>query len=191
MGPNCTYSQDYRRRFSDSQLLFLLQRGLEEMEMLFEKLNPDLVVSFICVTYLDYLAYLFARAKGVQFLNLRPTRVSDRVSFSSTLNDPSPQLTFYYNKIIDGYQSKFEDTAQAYISRVRDQHGRYEGVISPSAKPALTSKLTRFLRPSRLYSSASKLIAYFKSESLADNHVPNPLVNSLYTSLVNPICTYC
>ncbi|UCH34035.1 MAG: hypothetical protein JSV65_15990, partial [Armatimonadota bacterium] len=31
MGPDCTYSQDYRRRFSDDELLCILQRGLEQM----------------------------------------------------------------------------------------------------------------------------------------------------------------
>jgi hypothetical protein len=32
MGPDCSYSQDYRRRFSDAELLRILQNGCEAME---------------------------------------------------------------------------------------------------------------------------------------------------------------
>jgi hypothetical protein len=80
MGPDCAFTQDYRRRYSDDELLFMLQRGIEQTEALFDRLKPDLVVSFICVTMLDYMAYLVAHARGIRFLNLRPTRIGERSS---------------------------------------------------------------------------------------------------------------
>ena len=39
MGPDCTYTQDYRRRFSDDELLCILQRGLEAGGTLFDELT--------------------------------------------------------------------------------------------------------------------------------------------------------
>src|SRR5688572_2624860 len=92
MGPDCTYTQDYRRRFSDDELLSILQEGLRTTERLFDALKPEVVIGFICVTLLEYLAFLFARARGIRVHSLRPTRIADRVIFGSSINDPAPEF---------------------------------------------------------------------------------------------------
>ncbi|UCV28966.1 capsular polysaccharide export protein, LipB/KpsS family [Ferribacterium limneticum] len=186
MGPDCAFTQDYRRRFSDDELLCILQRGLERMEALFDDLKPDLVVSFICVTMLDYLAYLFAKARGVRFLNLRPTRIGDRVAFSHLLNDPSPELALQYQRLLAGEQSRFEEEARRYIQRVREQHGRYEGVVRPSDKPALKSNASKFARIDRLFSAIRAYWNYRNSIATSDNHVPDPLRRLYFTACQNP-----
>ncbi len=186
MGPDCAFTQDYRRRFSDDELLCILQRGLERMEALFDDLKPDLVVSFICVTMLDYIAYLFAKARGVRFLNLRPTRVGDRVAFSHLLNDPSPELAFQYQRLLAGDQSRFEEEARRYIQRVREQHGRYEGVVRPSDKPALKSNASKFARTDRFFSAIRAYWNYRNSIATSDNHVPDPLRRLYFTAWRNP-----
>lgn len=185
MGPDCTYSQDYRRRYTDDELLFILQRGCERMEQVFDELRPDVLVGFICVTMLDYLAYLFARARGVRVLNLRPTRVADYVSFNSTLNDPSPEFARRFAQLADGATSPNAEKARAHIARVREQDGRYEGVVSPSDKPAL--RLTSNRGPV-LGRAAGSLRNYLEYRAIArtDNHVPNPLRSLWFAGLVNP-----
>lgn len=187
MGPDCVYTQDYRRRFTDDELLCILQRGLEEMERLFAELKPDVLFSFICVTMLDYLAYLFAKARGIRILNLRPTRVGDRVSFSNTLNDPSPELVASYRRLGDGETSEFQQEARNYIKRVREEHGRYEGVVRPSDKPALKANTLRFIKPGRIVSAVRKYIGYRLSAAATDNHVPDPLRSMVFSALINPI----
>lgn len=186
MGPDCTYSQDYRRRFTDDELLCILQRGLEETERLFDALKPDVVISFICVTMLDYLAYLFAKARGIRVLNLRPTRVGDRVAFASTLNDPSPELASSYARILSSGESPYLDDARRYIRRVREEHGRYEGVVRPSDKPALKANTARLTRISGLAGGIRNYLGYRRSVAVSDNHVPNPLRAMLFAALVNP-----
>lgn len=186
MGPDCTYSQDYRRRFTDEQLLSILQTALEEVEKLFDALQPDVLVSFICVTMLDYLAYLFARARGVRVLNLRPTRVGDRVTASSTLNDPSPEFSARYAQLMSGAESPNEEEARAHIARVRQQHGRYEGVIRPSDKPALRLNAQKRSMLSRIGTAARGYLAFRRSIAAADNHVPDPLRSWLFAGIVNP-----
>lgn len=186
MGPDCAFTQDYRRRFTDDELLCTLQRGIEHMEVLFDELKPELVVSFICVTMLDYLAYLFAKARGIRFLNLRPTRIGDRVAFSRLLNDPSPELAAQYQRLLAGEQSGFEDGARQYIRRVREQHGRYEGVVRPSDKPALKSNASKYTRIDRLFSAVRSYLAYRNSIAAADNHVPDPLRRLYFTAWRNP-----
>jgi len=186
MGPDCAFAQDYRRRFSDDELLFILQRGIERIEELFDRLKPDLVVSFICVTMLDYVAYLVAQARGVQFLNLRPTRIGDRIAFSHRLNDPSPELAAQYQRLMAGEQSGFEKEAQSYIKRVREQHGRYEGVVRPSDKPALRSNIFKFTRIAPIFSAVCSYLDYRNSIAASDNHVPDPLRRLYFTAWRNP-----
>jgi hypothetical protein len=186
MGPDCAFTQDYRRRYSDDELLFILQRGIEHVEALFDRLKPDLVVSFICVTMLDYVAYLVAQARGIRFFNLRPTRIGDRVAFSHKLNDPAPELAAQYERLIAGERSRFEEEAQRYIQRVREQHGRYEGVVRPSDKPALKSNAGKFSRIDRLFSAVRTYLNYRSSVAASDNHVPDPLRRLYFTAWRNP-----
>lgn len=186
MGPDCAFTQDYRRRFTDDEMLCILQRGLEQVEALFDRLQPDLVVSFICVTMLDYLAYLVAKARGVRFLNLRPTRIGDRVAFSHYLNDPSPELAASYARIRAGEPSAHEEEARRYIQRVREQHGRYEGVVRPSDKPALQANASKFARLDRLWSATRGYLSYRRSVAATDNHVPDPLRRLYFTAWRNP-----
>ena len=186
MGPDCAFTQDYRRRYSDDELLFMLQRAIEHVESLFDRLKPDLVVSFICVTMLDYVAYLVAQARGIRFFNLRPTRIGDRVAFSHKLNDPAPELAAQYERLIAGEHSRFEEEAQRYIQRVREQHGRYEGVVRPSEKPALKSNAGKFARIDRLFSAILTYLNYRSSIPARDNHVPDPLRRLYFTAWRNP-----
>lgn len=185
MGSDCSFTQDYRRRFSDRQLLAILQRGLIDTERLFDELKPDVLVGFICVTMLDYLAYLFARQRGIRVLNLRPTRIANRVTFGSILNDPTPEFVAAIARAREG-GSRFAEDAKRHIARVREQHGRYEGVIRPSKGPALKvnrsgqAPLTAVLRVVRNY------LNYLSSPARLDNHVPDPMRAMLYAAAINP-----
>ena len=185
MGPDCTYSQDYRRRFSDDELLCILEAGLISLEQLFQRLKPQLAVGFICVTMLDYLVYLFARANGVPYLNVRPTRIGDRVTLGSTLNDPTPEFMQAYREART-HDSPHLDAARAYVRRVREEHGRYEGVIRPSDLPAL--KVNRQRRaPWRIAGRVLRRYAeYRRSVAATDNHVPHPLRSLWFSAVVNP-----
>lgn len=187
MGPDCTYSQDYRRRYTDAELLVILTRGLEKIERMFDELQPDAVVGFICVTMLDYLAYLVAVARDVRVLNLRPTRVGDRVSFADTLNDPSRDLATAYARIRGTGESVYMDQARAYVKRVREEHGRYEGVVKPSDKPALRPNVRRFARVGEIASVVRNYSAYRHSIAAIDNHVPDPLRAMFYATVINPL----
>lgn len=185
MGPDCSYSQDYRRRFSDNELLMILQNGIEAVERLFDTLKPDVLVSFICVTMLEYLAFLVARARGVRILNLRATRIGDRVTIGSTLNDPAPEFAEAYTRLQAGASSPNAAAAREYIDKVRSQHARYEGVIAPSDRPALPVN-TRKSALSAIAKAIGSGIEYRRSPARADNHVPDPTRALIFNALVNP-----
>ena len=185
MGKDCTYSQDYRRRFTDDELLCILQRGVEEMERVFDELNPSLLIGFICVTMLDYLAYLFARSRGVKVLNLRPTRIADRVTFGSLLNDPDPALVAAYERIQGGGQCDLEPSREV-LKRTREEHARYEGVVRPSEQPGLAVTV-RDSVPATAARVLSNYRRYRSGPAKDDNHVPDPLRALLFAAVVNPL----
>lgn len=185
MGPDCTYSQDYRRRYTDRELMCILQSALQAMERMFDELRPDVLVGFICVTMLEYLAFLFARARGVRVLNLRPTRVADLVTFGATLNDPSPELAAACAISVARDGAAWQ-AATAHTRRVRDHHGRYEGVVPPSQKPALKVNAARRGFSSTLTQVVRNYTDYASSEAARDNHVANPLRALFFAAVVNP-----
>lgn len=185
MGPDCTYTQDYRRRFSDDELLSILQEGLTATERLFDALEPYVVMGFVCVTFLEYLAYLFARSRGIRVLNLRPTRVADRVIFGSAVNDPVPEFLQTYRRALAS-GSPDMDQARQYIGRVRADHGRYEGVVRPSATPALVVNPRRDSTGKSALRVLRRYYEYRSGESRTDNHVPDPIRSLLFAAIGNP-----
>ena len=184
MGWHCSFAQDYRRRFSDDQLLGILQNGLVALERLFDELKPDVVIGFICVTFLDHLAFLFARARGIRFLNLRFARVADRMLYASSLADPAPEFISRYAEILETGSPRLPD-ARHFLQQARTSNELYEGVFKTSHKTVRT--LAGWSRP---VSAAANQIAqywrYRRSIAAADNHVPDPMVQLFYGGVVNP-----
>jgi hypothetical protein len=184
MGPNCTFSQDYRSRFTDEELLTILQSGLEATERLFDELRPEVVVGFVVVTFLDYLAFLFARARGVRFLNLRPTRIRDNMFFGSTITDPDPWQAELFQKFYEQGGSRVGE-AREFLEATRRTGGKYEGVVKASDKPARSLRL--FKNP--VTSAARHLSSHFRyraSIAAKDNHVPGILTPLFYAGAVTP-----
>jgi hypothetical protein len=185
MGPDCAFTQDYRSRFSDDDILWILQHSLQEIDKLLTTFKPDVIVGFICVTFCDSLLYLFAKARNIKFLNLRPTRIGDCVTFASNLVDPSPEFTALFRKIEVNGSNKLP-MAVEYLQKVRQSTGRYEGVVAPSKNPA--RKLNGFKNP--IKSAARQIrnyLEYRNSPALNDNHVPDPLRQLFFAGIVNPI----
>ena len=185
MGLRATYVQDYRRRFDDRTLFSILGAGIEAMETLFDTVRPDVVIGFICTTFLDYLGDTIARARGIPSLNVRTTRIGNRVSVSTTLTDPSPELCAAF-KDANAHGSPHVAAACEHISRIRAGDARYEGVIALSSKPAeaITSHRSPVTRAVRF---ARNLAAYRSGPYAGDNHTPGLLRPLLYQTVLNPL----
>jgi hypothetical protein len=184
MGPNCSFSQDYRRRFTDAELLRILQNGCEAMEKLFDALKPDLVVGFVCVSILEYLAFLFARARAIRYLNLRTTRIGNRVLLADSHRDPAPEAA---RALLAGPACPEADAvARDWIATARAEHARYEGVTAPSVRPVQNFGFAgrRLTAPFRFL---NRLRDYHVSGAADDNHAPGLIVPALYKAIVNPM----
>ncbi|NKB20047.1 MAG: hypothetical protein GKS01_05815 [Alphaproteobacteria bacterium] len=185
MGPDCTYTQDYRRRFTDAQHLCILERACEAMEQAFDSVKPDLVVGFICNSILEYLGFLFARARGIRYLNLRTSRIENRILLSDSHRDPAPEVVATY-AAGEGISNTAIAQAKQLILNAREVSAKYEGVVSPSSKPARKVPTPRNPLSAALRFSRS-LSEYRSSGAADDNHCPG-LIRPLWFSTVrNPI----
>jgi hypothetical protein len=130
LGKKATLEQDYASRFDHQQMLAILQKGIEEMEGLFERVRPNAVVGFICVTIGEYLAYLIAKAKGVPLFNLRPTRIKNLFHAGESVLEPSMRLQELYQQMLkNGIPNGLKNEVSDYLKQVRETHAMYEGVI--------------------------------------------------------------
>ena len=100
LGATATMQQDYACRFNHDKMLAILQVAIGELERLFDRVQPDLVVGFICVTVGDYLAYLVAKARNIAFVNLRPTRIENYFYAGESVLEPSSRLEKIYRQML-------------------------------------------------------------------------------------------
>lgn len=144
LGRKYAYSQDYAPRFSHERMLSILQVGLQRIEKLFNELKPDMVVSFQCVTIGEYLSYLFAQARRITVLNLRPVRIHNYFYAGESVLEPSESLREEFeNYVKHGIEEQLRNKALAYIKEIRNKNAMYEGVVPPSSKPPVSVKSTK------------------------------------------------
>jgi hypothetical protein len=185
MGKNCAFSQDYSPRFSDQELLVILERAVRKCDELLNSLRPDAIIGFISVTFLDFLIVKMAKARGIRVLNLRPSRIGDRVYFANDLLDPTVEVQDLFVKVKEN-GSRFDEQARQYLEKFRATKGRYEGVVAPSDKPARRLNVLR--GPVRaLARQLANYRLYRASGADRDNHVPDFLKSLFYAGVVNPV----
>jgi len=148
-GKKYAYNQDYKPRFGHERMLSILQVGLRRMEELFDKIEPDFIVSFQCVTLGEYLSYLFAKNRNIPVLNLRPTRIHNRFYAGESILEPTESLKNSYKHFLsERIDPSLQKEATEYLKETRDTHSLYEGVISASSEPR--EKRKRGKKPLRL-----------------------------------------
>ena len=186
LGKRCSFYQDYTPRFNHDQMLHILEESLFAFEKLFDEVRPDFVVSFICVTLGEYLGYLFAKARNIPFLNLRPTRIRNFVTYGERIFEPSERIRSRYQICREqGIDEPWKTEAVDYLAELNHGLAKYEGVIPPSRTP--------HSKKVNLEGGVQKLFRLMKSEydihfgrSQSDNHVTSWTKDTFYRRLNNP-----
>ena len=186
LGKRVSLFQDYRSRFRHHDMLRLLQAGLESVEALFDQVQPDIVVSFVCVTYCEYLSYLFAKSRGVRFLNLRPTRIENYVTYGESIFEPSERVRDVYERYHTGHaEDEWVEKAREHIEFAQTQHALYEGVgISGLPRRARGDLLKRL--PPAISRAIGAEIRY-RFGPVSDNHDNGVFTPLVYTRLLKPL----
>ncbi|WP_413684007.1 hypothetical protein [Prochlorococcus sp. MIT 1011] len=183
MGKLCAYKQDYKHRFKGEELDWITYKAITAMEKIFDDLKPELVIGFICVTFLDYIGHMIAKKRGIKYVNMRACRIRNRIHFGSSINDPSPELKREYittNKLKD---SDLEDYRN-YISSLENINCKYEGVVSPSDKPVALRQNDKKYSLKRIFKN---LIKYHFTDIKRDNHTIDPIIGYFMSYIYQPL----
>ena len=182
-----TLRQDYVPQFDHQRMLGLLESGIGAIERLFDDVRPDVVFSFICVTFGEYLAYLVARTRRIRFLNLRPTRVRNLVVYGETIFEPAERVRGTYEWYQrTGCADEWCGEARRHLDAVRRGANQYEGVIAPSRR-APGGRLSLRGASGKLVRLASEQVAYYVHGLGRDHHAPDWFTSRIYKRVLNPL----
>ena len=184
MGHNCTYTQDYNRRFTDDELLTILQKSLLEIDLIFKKYKPKISFCFVCVTLFDYLLFLFSKYYETEFINIRPSRIFNFVQLSNNIIDPCEEIKNIFNSP-QNIKKETYDFASSYLNNQLNYSGKYEGIVKPSWVPAEKLNTKRNILGT-FKQFIQNLKSYYFSESYKDNHSPNPLLIAIFKYFILP-----
>ncbi len=124
-GLKSTYVQNYNEEFTDDELLGRMQISFKSILNLIQKFKPDIIIGFICVTSIEYQAFHIAKVHKIKYLNLRPSRISNRFFAVSDIFDPPNEIVEDFKNISGDLNIK-ESTE---ILNSLKNNFSYEGVV--------------------------------------------------------------
>lgn len=186
-GPQCKVRQDYRSRYSETEMLAILDVAALRIDAFLEKERPDAVLSFGSATVGDVLFELLCARRGIPFGQLKATKIRNHVALMDSGIRPPTVLAAAYA----GMTSVPEDLAgdiDDYLNSVRERGVKYEGAIL-FHRDILLSRLRA--APRRLLSAARSDLARLSSaEQRNDPHIPAFLPAAWHTNVVQPLRTF-
>lgn len=195
MGRNAVREQDYVPRYSREELLSILIAVADELEALFDRVRPDMVVGFICVTVGEYLAHLIARARGIPMINLRPTRIRNFFYGGEDVFEPSASLEVVYRNFMEsGMPDAARAAAGQILAAVRESHAMYEGVLPARGQSVAVSQVGNDTKPAPTRETASARLGRIARETWdynfgalsADNHRTHRLAAHWFRRVKKP-----
>lgn len=188
LGNMATMRQDYTPRFDHARLQKILQEGLVSVERFFDEVQPGVVLAYNCVSFGEYLIYLFARARGIPYLNIRATKIRNYVTYHSDISHVSAPIRDVF---LDGsIEARWVEEAKKYLAEARSTHLLYEGTTvkkSPNGAKPHARKKTKPSRQDEWEDLLREEYHYRAGEFKGDNHVPGILLPYLYSSMVTPL----
>jgi hypothetical protein len=183
-GRYCKNIQQYSTRFTEQQLLSILTEALIRIEILFEKVKPDVVFGFVPVTLHEYLILRIAMASGIDIRLLRSTKIENYITLSDNLYGLSSHIKNDINNSSKIIGSEFHEVVDRYLKNTTEKGAKYEGIH-------LSSHALRIPRPDkalRIIATATwnELRRLINPEIRNDNHNPGYLIPSLIEEILLP-----
>lgn len=181
-GDYCKVTQDYKPRYSEYRIKQILQSAVVEIERFIEDIQPDLILSFVPVTFGDYLFHSFANSRGIRYLHLKSTKIENNVTLSSNIFEQPGHIYRRYYEIQDGTgKSDFHSKATVYYNSSINRDLKYEGVVQNTGRQGKKLKSMAAV-PFRLIKSLGAQV--MRPDN--DHHVPNLFITQLYQSVIKP-----
>lgn len=124
-GLKSTYVQNYNKEFTENELLERMQISFKSILNFIQEFKPDIIIGFICVTSIEYQAFHIAKELQIKYINLRPSRISNRFFAVSDIFDPPNEIVEDFKNISDNLNIK-ESTR---ILNSLKNNFSYEGVV--------------------------------------------------------------
>ena len=120
--------QDYRPRYTDTQLLGVLTEALLRVDQLFRDVDPEMVFGFVPVTLHEYLILRVALARGVPVRLLRSTKIENFVSLNDALFGLSGHISARFGEAEAEVDPRVDDVVDRYLQKTRQRGAVYEGM---------------------------------------------------------------
>ena len=185
LGRWCKERQDYRPRYDHDGLLRLLDAARGPLERLYDEVHPDVVFSFVPVTFGEYLAHLLAGQRGIPVLSLYPTKIRNYMMWMESIFGRPPHLVdAYRRRRAAATRDSTTREAERYVTEVTGRAVRHEGMI-PIPGAVKTARRTSAVGALRRHIAGE--IEYWTTESKHDPHVDSVLLRAWQRNVVAPV----
>jgi len=174
------FKQDYKPRFTHRQMLALLQRSFRDVLEFIENIRPDIIIGgFTPVTMTEYIFYRCAKARGIKYINLNPTKIRNCVTFSEEIYREFPHIRKDYEKYLNqAKENSFLAKAREYM-QTRDR--KYEGVIVSCPKFPYRNFFVGALK------CPFVMAKYYLKKAYLDNEIKGYQWGYYYKNIHNPL----
>lgn len=174
------YKQDYKPRFTHEQMLAVLQKSFKAILQFVEDVEPDIIIGgFTPVTSAEYIFYRCAKIKAIKYINLNPTKILNRVTFSQEIYREFPHFRKDYAAYLQQQgDDVFLSQAKQYV-QTRDK--KYEGIIVSSGRFPCKQWL------GNLFKYPFVVTGYYWKKAYLDNEDRGYHWGYFYKNIRNPI----
>lgn len=187
-GSYCKVKQDYKSKYSHEEIIKIVSYSLDEIDELFKKLKPNLIIGFAPVTLIEHLILKYAEKNNIKYYLIRSSKIDNNVILYDNMHTLSSKIK---NLILskESLESEKLDSAKKYIDKIRNSgHNIYEGITDP--KNYFKSFNIFYI----LKRFASSFYNFFKkrnnSITRVDNHNPNFIISTYYSEIVKLFRSY-
>ena len=180
-GKNSKFIEDYNVRFTDNELFNLLETFVNEFEVFFKKINPDVLIGSVPVTFGEYLAIEYCKKMNVPSLQLHSSRIENYFALHDKMLGTSNH--FLKIKKQNSFSNATKLKAKKIMTEIREKGVIYEGVNLKAKK--LKNNFFLLLKD-LLYSLKHELKKFIDINSRNDNHDPGFINYWYFKNIVQP-----
>lgn len=185
------FIQNYRPAYNHEFILKLVQVALLRIDEHFDAVAPDAILGLNAVTLYDYIYYLIAKSRGIPYLQLKLTRVSNYVSFFSNPLGISPHIEDRYSAYMKNPEDLKENhtlfqKSLDFINGTRSGSLSYEGAISKKKQNIGERKRSNIGAMSIVKKNIAERLSQLIFPQDRDPHYPTPLQSFWYSRGVKP-----
>ncbi len=189
-GPKSVFTQDYKPRYTHDEMKKIVVVAYRKIKEHIEKVKPDFIISFLCVTFGEYLYYLFAKRRGIKYFNIHDTKIGNYFTATNHVYRPESEIKECYEKYkYSDFSDDIQEEVENYMKKF--SHGRvtYDGQDyvheKKKLKPFSFGSLARVGK-----SFVNKKITQFKNPQILQDNQPDPFLVSLYNDFIKPLRFY-